>query len=330
MEIKYDVCGVGNAIVDVIASADEKFLVDNNIAKGAMTLLFDEDEVQKLYSTMEAGKMVSGGSAANTLSGVASLGGRAAYIGKVGNDELGAFFHDEMNQIGVTYDTNKHEGSPATARCLINVTPDGQRSMCTFLGCSPLMTENDLEEAKIGASKIVFLEGYLFDREEAKQAFVKAAEIAKKHGRLTALTLSDIFCVERHKEAFKSLVKNHIDILFANENEILSLYDTDNFEVALDYARGDCETVCLTRSEHGSVLARGEEVVRVPAIAIEKVVDTTGAGDLYAAGVLYGIASGRELETCGKLGSLCAYEVISHFGPRPEQSLAEMAEARSL
>ena len=330
MDIKYDVCGVGNAIVDVIAPASDEFLQKNSITKGAMTLLFDEGQVEKLYATMSAGKMVSGGSAANTMAGIASLGGKAAYIGKVSYDTLGSFFIEEINEIGVAFNTEPLEDGPSTARCLINVTPDGQRSMCTYLGFSPLMSETDLDEAKIGASKIVFLEGYLFDREEAKLAFVKAAEFAKKYNRLTALTLSDIFCVERHKESFRNLVKNHIDILFANENEILALYDTDDFEVALQYARGDCEMVCLTRSEHGSVLARGDELVRVPAIPIEKVVDTTGAGDLYAAGVLYGVASGRELEACGKLGSLCAYEIISHYGPRPEQSLANMAKQREL
>ncbi len=330
MEIKYDVCGVGNAIVDVIAPCSEDFLIAHNIAKGAMTLIFDEDAVETLYGSMAEAKTVSGGSGANSIAGIASLGGKAAYIGKVAKDELGALFNKEINDIGVAYDTAPHSGGPATARCMINVTPDGQRSMCTYLGCSPLMDESDLDEAKLGASKIIFLEGYLFDREEAKDAFVRASEIAKKYERKVALTLSDLFCVERHRESFLHLVKNHIDILFANEAEILSLYETEDFETALYRARRDCETVAITRSEKGSVLARGEELVRVPADPIEKVIDTTGAGDLYAAGVLYGIASGRELETCGKLGSMCAAEIISHFGPRPEANLQEMAEARGL
>jgi sugar/nucleoside kinase (ribokinase family) len=330
MELKYDVCGVGNAIVDLIAPASDAFLAEHNITKGAMTLIFDEAQVEKLHSSMAAAKTVSGGSGANTIAGIASLGGNAAYIGKVSNDALGDLFTKEINEIGVAYDTDRHVGSPATARCMINVTPDGQRSMCTYLGCSPLMDEKDLDEAKIGASKILFLEGYLFDREEAKSAFVTAAEIAKKHGRKVALTLSDLFCVSRHKESFLQLVKNHIDILFANESEILALYDTEDFDVAVARASADCEIVALTRSEKGSVIVGNGETIIVPAEPIDKVVDTTGAGDLYAAGVLYGLATGRELETCGKLGSMCAFEIISHYGPRPEQSLAQMAKVREL
>lgn len=330
MELKFDVCGVGNAIVDLIAPASEEFLANHNIAKGAMTLIFDEAQVEKLHSAMDNPITISGGSGANTIAGIASLGGNAAYIGKVADDALGALFNKEINEIGVAFNTPAHIGGPSSARCMINVTSDGQRSMCTYLGCSPLMTEKDLDEEKIGSSKIVFLEGYLFDQEEAKAAFVRAAEIAAKYGRKVALTLSDIFCVSRHKDSFLHLVKNHVDILFANEAEILALYDTEDFEVALEAARKDVEIVALTRSEKGSVLAQGEEVVRVEAVPIEKVIDTTGAGDLYAAGVLYGLASGRELETCGKLGAMCAFEIISHYGPRPEQSLAAMAKAREL
>lgn len=330
MEIKYDVCGVGNAIVDLIAPASDAFLAEHNITKGAMTLIFDEAQVEKLHSAMAEAKTVSGGSGANTIAGIASLGGKAAYIGKVSNDALGDLFTNEINEIGVAYDTARHENGPATARCMINVTPDGQRSMCTYLGCSPLMESVDLDEAKIGASKILFLEGYLFDREEAKAAFVSAAEIAKKHGRKVALTLSDLFCVSRHKDSFLQLVKNHIDILFANEAEILALYDTQNFDEAVALASTDCEIVALTRSEKGSVIAGFGEVYEIGAEPIAKVIDTTGAGDLYAAGVLFGLASGRELESCGKLGAMCAFEIISHFGPRPEQSLADMARAREL
>ncbi len=330
MEIKYDICGVGNAIVDVIAPASDDFLAQHNITKGAMTLIFDENSVEKLYNSMAQAKTVSGGSGANSLAGIASLGGKAAYIGKVANDELGALFNKEMNEIGVVFDTLPYIDGPATARCMINVTPDGQRSMCTYLGCSPFMDENDLEEEKIGASKIIFLEGYLFDRDEAKIAFVRASEIAKKYNRKVALTLSDIFCVSRHKTSFLQLVKNHIDILFANEAEILELYDETDFDAAFKKAAQDCEFVAVTRSEKGSVLTNGKEIISVPADPIEKVIDTTGAGDLYAAGVLYGIATGRELETCGKLGSMCAAEIISHYGPRPEANLAQMAKNREL
>jgi sugar/nucleoside kinase (ribokinase family) len=330
MEVIYDVCGVGNAIVDVIAPATDEFLSKHEIAKGAMTLIFDEPAVEKLYGAMNDAKTVSGGSGANSLAGIASLGGKAAYIGKVSNDALGDLFKKEINEIGVTYDTAPHIGGPATARCMINVTPDGQRSMCTYLGCSPLMDDKDLDEAKIGASKIIFLEGYLFDRDEAKAAFVHAAEIAKKYNRKVALTLSDLFCVSRHKESFLQLVKNHIDILFANEAEILALYDENDFDAAFKKAAADCEFVAITRSEKGSVLTDGKETISVRADPIDKVIDTTGAGDLYAAGVLYGIATGRELETCGKLGSMCAAEIISHFGPRPEANLAQLAAAKEL
>jgi sugar/nucleoside kinase (ribokinase family) len=330
MSLRFDVCGVGNALVDVIAPASDAFLVQHNIAKGAMTLIFDEPAVETLYATMAPGKEVSGGSAANTLAGIASLGGRAAYIGKVADDQLGSVFAHDLNAGGVAYNTAPRSGGPSTGRCLINVTPDGQRSMSTFLGCSPMLSGDDLDEAKLASAGIIFLEGYLFDAPEAKAAFVKAAEIAHKNQRKVALTLSDLFCVDRHKAAFRSLVANHIDILFANEAEIIALYDASDFDVALEHARKDCEFVALTRSEKGSVLAHDGQIVSVPADAIDKVVDTTGAGDLYAAGVLYGVATGRDLETCGRLGSLAAGEVISHYGARPETSLAALVAQRGL
>jgi sugar/nucleoside kinase (ribokinase family) len=330
MTTAFDVCGVGNAIVDVIAPASDAFLETHGIAKGAMTLIFDEAAVETLYASMAPGREVSGGSAANTLAGIASLGGRGAYVGKVADDQLGSVFRHDLNAGGVSYDTAPHLGGPSTARCMINVTPDGQRSMSTYLGCSPLLTEADLDEDKIAGAGIVFLEGYLFDADAAKAAFVKASEIAHKAGRQVALTLSDLFCVDRHKAAFRHLVANHIDILFANEAEILALYDAASFEDALAAARADCAMVALTRSEKGSVLARGDEVVAVPADPVEAVVDTTGAGDLYAAGVLYGLATGRELEACGRLGSLAAAEIISHYGARPETSLAKLAADRGL
>jgi sugar/nucleoside kinase (ribokinase family) len=330
MTIVFDVCGVGNALVDVIAPSSEAFLSEHNITKGTMALIFDEPAVEKLYATMAPGKEVSGGSAANTLAGVASLGGRAAYIGKVADDQLGQVFTHDLNAGGVAYNTPPRQGGPSTGRCLINVTPDGQRSMSTFLGCSPLLSGDDLNHDTIAKAGIVFLEGYLFDAPEAKAAFVTAAQIAHDNGRQVALTLSDIFCVERHKEAFRDLVANHIDILFANEAEIIALYDAPDFEAALTSARADCALVALTRSEKGSVLARGQEVVSVPADPVGKVVDTTGAGDLYAAGVLYGLATGRNLETCGLLGSLAAAEIISHYGARPEADLADLRTRRGL
>lgn len=330
LDTTFDVCGVGNALVDVIAPASDVFLAENAIAKGAMTLIFDEPAVETLYAKMAPGKETSGGSAANTLAGIASFGGLAAYIGKVSDDQLGTVFRHDLNAGGVSYDTAPRTGGPSTGRCLINVTPDGQRSMSTYLGCSPLLNENDLDAKKIAGAQIVFLEGYLFDAPEAKAAFVKASEIAHQGGRKVALTLSDLFCVDRHKAAFRDLVANHIDILFANEAEIIALYDAKDFDDALGYARADCECVALTRSEKGSVLARGEEIVRVPADPIDQVVDTTGAGDLYAAGVLFGLASGRDLLSCGQLGSLAAGEIISHYGARPEANLLELASSRGL
>jgi sugar/nucleoside kinase (ribokinase family) len=326
----FDVCGVGNALVDVIAPASDVFLTEQAIAKGAMTMVFDEASVETLYAKMAPGKEVSGGSAANTLAGIASFGGRAAYIGKVADDQLGGVFRHDLNAGGVSYETAPRVGGPSTGRCLINVTPDGQRSMTTFLGCSPLLTANDLDADKISSAQIVFLEGYLFDAPEAKAAFVAASEIAHKAGRKVALTLSDLFCVDRHKAAFADLVAHHIDILFANESEILALYECDDFETAFAAARRDCEFVALTRSEMGSVLARGSDEARVAAYPVAKVVDTTGAGDLYAAGVLFGLATGRDLETCGKLGSLAAGEIISHYGARPETSLAQLAALEGL
>jgi sugar/nucleoside kinase (ribokinase family) len=330
MSLRFDVCGVGNALVDVLAPASDDFLDVNGISKGSMTMLFDEAEVETLYSKMAPGQEVSGGSAANTLAGIASLGGRAAYIGKVADDQLGKVFHHDLNAGGVDYTTPPREGGPSTGRCLINVTPDGQRSMSTFLGCSPMLTSEDLDADKISSAGIVFLEGYLFDAPEAKAAFVRAAQIAHDAGRKVALTLSDLFCVSRHKDAFRDLVANHIDILFANEAEIIALYDAPDFQTALDAVRAECDLVALTRSELGSVLASGDEVVSVPADPIEKVVDTTGAGDLYAAGVLFGLATGRDLSVCGQLGSLAAGEVISHYGARPLVSLAQLASQRGL
>lgn len=330
MTTRFDVCGVGNAIVDVLAPATDAFLEQHGIVKGAMTLIFDEAAVETLYASMAPGKEISGGSAANTLAGVASLGGAGAYIGKVADDQLGAVFRHDLNAGGVRYDTAPHAGGPSTARCMINVTPDGQRSMSTYLGCSPMLTAADLDPDAIAGAQIVFLEGYLFDAEEAKAAFVKASETAHTAGRQVALTLSDLFCVDRHKAAFRDLVANHIDILFANEAEILALYDVASFDEALAAAQADCAMVALTRSEKGSVLARGGEVVAVPADPVDAVVDTTGAGDLYAAGVLFGLATGRTLEDCGRLGSLAAAEVISHYGARPETSLKALAAARGL
>lgn len=329
MAVAFDVVGVGNAIVDILAPATDAFLADQAIPKGAMVLI-EQERADQLTGLFQNARTIPGGSGANTLAGVASLGGRGGYIGKVGDDALGALFTRDFNAAGVAFDTPAHPGGPGTARCLIAVTPDGQRSMSTFLGCSTLLDERDLDRDRLASASIVFLEGYLFDREEAKHAFVHAAEIAAANGRKTALTLSDLFCVHRHRESFRQLVKHHADILFANEAEIMALYEVETFEEAVAAVRAECEIVALTRSEKGSVVMRGGEIVSVPAAPVAQVIDTTGAGDLYAAGFLYGLATGRELAACGALGSLAAAEVISHWGPRPEVSLAALAAERGL
>ena len=274
-DIRYDVLGVGNAIVDVLASVDEPFIEKHGLAKDAM-LLIDEDRATALYEAFPPGQEISGGSAANTLAGVASLGGRGAYIGKVAADQLGEVFGHDLRAAGVEYNTAPLKGGPATARCLIAVPPDAKRAMNTFLGASTMMGEADIDEDLIKAAKVVFLEGYLFDRDEAKAAFRSASEHARTHGREVALTLSDVFCVERHRDSFRDLVKNHIDVLFANEAEIKSLYETDNFDEALKQARAEVKVAAVTRSEKGAVIVSGEQEARVPAETVDKVVHLTG------------------------------------------------------
>ncbi len=326
-DTRYDVLGVGNAIVDVLASCDDAFIESQELAKDAM-LLIDEARATALYAAMPPGQEISGGSAANTLAGVASLGGRGAYIGKVADDQLGEVFGHDLRAAGVHYDTAPLKDGPATARCLIAVPPDARRAMNTFLGASALLDESDIDADLVKASKIVFLEGYLFDRDEAKRAFVRAAEIAQAANRKVALTLSDVFCVERHRDSFRHLVKNHVDILFANEAELQSLYETDDFDEALAKVASETKVAAVTRSEKGAVITRGSEKVEVPAEPVEKVLDTTGAGDLFAAGFLTGFAREADLETCGRLGVIAAGEIISHVGARPETDLKKLAESR--
>lgn len=324
-EAALDVVGVGNAIVDVLAQAEDALLGKLALEKGAMTLI-DADRAEALYEQMGPGIEVSGGSAANTLAGIASLGGAGAYIGKVRDDTLGRVFAHDLTATGVDYRSRPVADGAPTARCLIFVTPDAQRTMQTFLGISTELGPEDIDPESIGAAQITYLEGYLFDRDEAKEAFVKAAELAHAAGRKVALTLSDPFCVDRHRAAFRHLVEGHIDILFANEAEITSLYETDNFDTAVDQVRGQCDLAALTRSEKGSVLVSKDETVEVAAAPVDRVVDTTGAGDLYAAGVLFGLTRGYELEVCGRIGAICAAEIISHYGARPETRLAGLLE----
>jgi len=320
----YDVVAVGNAIVDLLQAVPDTFLAEENIARGAMTLI-DEARADHLTARMPEAVVAAGGSAANTMTGVASFGGKAGYIGKVADDALGARFTTEFRAAGVTFNTPPRPGAPGTARCLIAVSDDGQRSMNTYLGASTLLAADDLDADLIRAGETLFLEGYLFDRDEAKAAFVRAAEIARSAGRKVALTLSDKFCVDRHRESFRHLVAGHVDILFSNESEILALYEQDDLGAALDAARKACPTVVVTRSDIGSLIAARDQTVEVKAFRVAKVIDTTGAGDQYAAGFLFGFARGRSLAECGALASLAAAEVISHMGPRPEQNLRGLA-----
>lgn len=325
----YDVVAVGNAIIDVLKSVSDGFLAEEGIAKGAMTLI-DEARAEHLTARLADPVVAAGGSAANTVTGIASFGGKAAYIGKVADDALGARFTKEFRAAGVTFNTPPRPGTPSTARSLIVVTSDGQRSMNTYLGASTLLGAEDIDADLIRSGETLFLEGYLFDRNEAKAAFVRAAEIAQAAGRKVSLTLSDTFCVDRHRDSFRQLVSGHVDILFCNESEILALYESSDLGDALAQARKVCPLVAVTRSEHGSLIASANETVEVKAFPVSKVVDSTGAGDQYAAGFLFGYARKKSLAECGALASLAAAEVISHMGPRPEVSLRELAQKNGL
>lgn len=314
--IQYDVVGVGNALVDMIAMVDDAFLGANDMVKGSMALI-ETDRAVHLTAAVGQSTRTSGGSGANTLAGVASLGGDVAFIGKVADDDLGREFASDMKTIGVDFRSGGPDTSIPTGRCIIAVTPDAQRTMNTFLGISTLLSFNDLDTAVISAGAILYLEGYLFDRDEAKQAFRDAAALAHKHGRVVSLTLSDSFCVDRHRDDFRALVRDEIDLLFANEDELLSLYETSDFDEAVSLLRHDCHIAAVTRSEKGSVIVTRDDVHAVPAHPVAQVVDTTGAGDLFAAGFLRGLTQGKPLTDCARIGAIAAAEVISHVGPRP-------------
>jgi sugar/nucleoside kinase (ribokinase family) len=324
-----DVVGIGNAIVDVLVRADEVFIAKHGLAKGAMRLV-DREQAERLYAAMGAGREVSGGSVANSIAGLASLGGRGAYIGKVRDDQLGQVFAHDLRSLGVRFETLPAKHGPSTARCLILVTPDAQRTMATYLGACVDLGPADIDETLVASAQVTYLEGYLFDPPQAMAAFRKAAEVAHKSSRKVALSLSDPFCVERHRAEFRDLVDRHVDVLFANEHEICALYETEHFEQAAKDVRGHCEIAVLTRSERGSNVVTKKEMLHVAPAKVARVVDTTGAGDLYAAGFLYGLTRGRDLATCGRLGGLCAGEIISHFGARPETSLANLARGSGL
>lgn len=320
----YDVVGLGNAIVDVIAKVPEQFLKEWEIRKNGMTLI-DEDRAVELTEAVN-GQELSGGSGANTIVGISSFGGSVAYIGKVANDRIGRIFVDDIRKANVGFDTTPLNDGTATARSIILVTPDGSRSMNTFLGASVLFSPEDVDENTVRAGEFLYLEGYLFDREAAKRAFVKAANLALTAGKRTALTLSDGFCVDRHRSSFLEFIKVHTSLLFANESELMALYETDNLEEALRLVGEDVSVAAVTKGKHGSVVVSNKEQINIPAVEVKKVIDTTGAGDQYAAGFLFGYVRGFELKDCAKLGHIAAAEVISHYGPRPEVSYAELGK----
>jgi len=322
-ETRHDVVAMGNALVDVIADVDEAFIARQQLNRGTMTLI-DAERAEVLYAAMPPAIEMSGGSAGNTIAGVASLGGRAAYIGKVADDQLGRVFRHDIRAAGVTYDVPPADGGSPSGRCLIVVTPDAQRTMSTFLGAGVGLGPEDVDEALIAGAKVTYLEGYLWDPPRAKEAFLKTTRVAHEAGRKVSLTLSDPFCVDRYREEFLDLVEHHVDILFANEIEIMSLYQVRDFDAALQHVRGHCEIAALTRSEKGSLIVSGDEVHVIDAAPVERVVDTTGAGDMYAAGFLYGYTQGMDLARCGRIGAIAAAEVISHFGARPEVSLRSL------
>ncbi len=324
-EKTYDVVAVGNAIVDVIARTDDGFIDRHGMVKGSMALI-DSGAAHAIYDDMPPATEVSGGSAANTVAGMASLGGSVGFVGQVATDELGQVFTHDVRAAGVHFDPVRTLDDPlGTGRCLVLVTPDAQRTMNTFLGVAGLIEPDDVDEVLVAAAQVVYCEGYLWDLPLTKAAIVKAMEVAHASGGKVSFTLSDAFCVDRHRAEFVDLVRDHVDVLFANEAEILSLYEVDDWRVAADRIAEVVEVTCLTRSEHGSVIVSGDERIEVPASPVDEVVDTTGAGDLYAGGFLYGYTHGLGLRRAAELGSLAAAEVISHIGARPQVSLEQLA-----
>ena len=324
-ETKYDVLAIGNAIVDIIARCEDDFLISENIVKGAMNLI-DMDRAEALYAAMGPAVETSGGSAGNTAAGIASFSGSAAYIGKIADDHLGKVFSHDIKAIGVQFDTPPLNHSDKTARSMIFVTPDGERSMNTYLGACLKLSAQDIDHDLVAASKITYFEGYLWDPEDAKDAIRAAARFAHEAGRKVAMTLSDAFCVDRYRSEFLELMRSGaVDIVFANEVELKSLYETSDFDSGISAVREDCGLVAVTRSEKGSVIVTREWTGEFEAYPIENLVDSTGAGDLYASGFLFGLTNGKELGDCARLGSMAASHVIQHIGPRPMVSLKDLA-----
>jgi len=318
-----DVVGIGNALVDVISHETHEFIASQGLVPGSMNLI-DEARRESLYDAMGVAIEASGGSGANTTVGVASLGGTAHYLGRVRDDQLGAVFNHDIHAAGVGYANPLAADGPPTGCCLILVTEDGQRTMNTYLGASTLLGVGDVDPDIVRSGRNLYLEGYLFDPPAAQEAFRFAADVAHEAGRRVSLTLSDSFCVDRHRDAFRSLLETHVDLLFANEDELCSLYEVDDVEVAIKAVREDCALAAVTRSEKGSVVVTPGERVDVPVEPVAQVVDSTGAGDMYAAGFLYGLSRGRDLATCGRFASIAAAEVIAHVGPRPAVRLADL------
>ncbi|WP_029583994.1 adenosine kinase [Bradyrhizobium sp. URHD0069] len=329
-EAKYDVLGIGNAIFDVLVQTDEGFLAAHGMTKGGMALI-DEARALSIYRDMGPATEMSGGSAANTIVGVANLGARAAYVGKIKDDQIGRLYMHDIRAAGVAFETTPASDGPATGCSYILVTPDGERTMNTYLGAAQDLTPSDIDAAQIAASAIIYLEGYLWDPKSAKEAFVKASTIAHDAGREVALTLSDSFCVDRYRDEFLDLMRRGTaDLVFANEAELHSLYQTSDFDTALKQLRTDAKVGVVTRSEKGCVVVSKDGVIAVPAFPIEKMVDTTGAGDLFAAGFLFGLVRGAGFEAAGRLGALAAAEVIQHIGARPQTSLKQLAQQNGL
>jgi len=327
---RYDVLGLGNAIVDVIARAEEDFLLKQGMHKGTMALI-DEARASAIYDAMGPAIEMSGGSAANTIVGLASLGARSAFVGKVKDDGLGRAFSHDIRASGVAFATPPASAGPSTGRCYVLVTPDGERTMNTYLGAAQDLHPADIDPDAVRASMVTYLEGYLWDPKNAKDAFLKAAQIAHQAGRRVALTLSDAFCVDRWRDEFLQLMRSRtVDLIFANEAELHSLYQTADFDSAVTALRADIDVAVVTRSEKGCLVVGPESVEAVPAFPVDRVVDTTGAGDLFAAGFLCGLARGADDRTCGRLGALAAAEVIQHLGARPETSLASLARENGL
>jgi sugar/nucleoside kinase (ribokinase family) len=329
-QAKYDVLGIGNAIFDVLVQTDEGFLAAHGMTKGGMALI-DEARALSIYRDMGPATEMSGGSAANTIVGIASLGARAAYVGKVRDDQIGGLYSHDIRAAGVAFETTPAVGGPATGCSYILVTPDGERTMNTFLGAAQELSPGDIDPAQVAASAILYLEGYLWDPKDAKDAFVKASTIAHEASRQVALTLSDSFCVDRYRDEFFDLMrKGTVDLVFANEAELGSLYQTADFDAALSQLRRDAKMAVITRSAKGCVVASKDGVTAVAAFPVDKIVDTTGAGDLFAAGFLFGLVRGVGHENAGRLGALAAAEAIGHIGARPQVSLKELARKNGL